>query len=308
MRELLSRLCQRIDYFQARRCVYQRRDIFTDAGHITAIGPFARPFDINVDHQGRIYVTEFAGHRVVRLSRDLAFDGWLGGSVSGWQISRRGAKAGTGDNGFNRPHSVSVDADGRLFVTDLDNRRIQIYSPEGTYCRTIGQGVLHGPASTHVTATGDILVCDAIAGAVFRFSAEGVLLRRLEGFNQPHSLFELSDGALLVADTWNHRIVRVAKDDARTVFAGKSEAGPDDNTVQAPVNIGPDGTGGFIVAEFSSHRIHRFDASGTSLCSFGAARPGGDPGIPTVCASPTAIFSSPIPKTTGYRLFTGQYH
>jgi len=48
------------------------------------------------------------------------------------------------------PHDVAFDPNGRIFVADNGNDRIQVFSPEGDYILTLGQtgnepGELSGP-------------------------------------------------------------------------------------------------------------------------------------------------------------------
>ena len=40
---------------------------------------------------------------------------------------------GTGPGQFYLPHGIAVGADGRVYVCDRENDRIQIFSPEGEY-------------------------------------------------------------------------------------------------------------------------------------------------------------------------------
>jgi hypothetical protein len=44
---------------------------------------------------------------------------------------------------FHLPHSIAIDPDGRLYVADRANERIQIFSPEGGFPRPMDQ---HGRA------------------------------------------------------------------------------------------------------------------------------------------------------------------
>ena len=273
MREPLFRLRRRWYLFRARRGVYRRREKSSDGRRITILGPFARPFDVKIDRDGFIYVTEFAGHRVVRLTPGLEFDGWLGGGMPSWYGARGPATPGDGAYQFRRPHSVAIDEVGDLYVTDLDNHCVHVFSPDGVFRRSIGQNLLRGPASCEVTHSGDVLICDAVAGSVLRLSADGRLLHRLDGLNQPHSVIALENGALLVADTWNHRIVRIDPDHARADFAGPT------GEITAPVTIAGDGTGGYVAAAFGDHRVYRFGSDGRTRDVFGGNRPGCDAGF-----------------------------
>jgi DNA-binding beta-propeller fold protein YncE len=44
-------------------------------------------------------------------------------------------KRGTGPGEFGLPHNLAVDAQGRVYVTDRDNRRIEIFDSSGKFLR-----------------------------------------------------------------------------------------------------------------------------------------------------------------------------
>ena len=141
MREPLLRLRRQWDFFRARRCVYRRREKSRDSRRITILGPFARPFDIRVDGNGFVYVTEFEGHRIIRLTPGLEFDGWLGGGMLGWSATAEPAMPGGGTYQFRRPHAASIDGIGDLYVTDLDNHCVHVFSSDGLFRRSIDRSV-----------------------------------------------------------------------------------------------------------------------------------------------------------------------
>jgi DNA-binding beta-propeller fold protein YncE len=82
---------------------------------------FNRPTDVAVAPSGDIYVSDGYGNsRVVHFDRDGHFLGAWG-------------KRGTGPGEFNTPHSVVVDASGRVYVADRKNGRIQVFDPQGKF-------------------------------------------------------------------------------------------------------------------------------------------------------------------------------
>jgi sugar lactone lactonase YvrE len=84
-------------------------------------GPFNRPTNLAIAPSGDLYVSDGYGNaRVHRFSAD-------GTLIQSW------GEPGTGPGQFMLPHGVGVAADGRVFVADRENDRIQIFSPEGTY-------------------------------------------------------------------------------------------------------------------------------------------------------------------------------
>lgn len=83
--------------------------------------PFNRPTDVAIAPNGDLYVADGYGNACVH---HFSPDGQLIGS---W------GEPGTGPGQFNLPHGVGVVADGRVFVTDRENDRIQIFSPSGEF-------------------------------------------------------------------------------------------------------------------------------------------------------------------------------
>jgi len=81
--------------------------------------PFNRPTRLSVAPNGELYVSDGYGNaRIHRFSAD-------GKLIQSW------GEPGTEPGQFNLPHSVWVHSDGRVFVCDRENDRIQIFSPDG---------------------------------------------------------------------------------------------------------------------------------------------------------------------------------
>jgi len=84
-------------------------------------GPFNRPTNLAVGPGGDLYVSDGYGNcRVHRFS-------------PAGELKRSWGTPGQGPGEFFLPHGIAVDADGRVFVCDRENDRIQIFSPDGEY-------------------------------------------------------------------------------------------------------------------------------------------------------------------------------
>jgi DNA-binding beta-propeller fold protein YncE len=82
---------------------------------------FNKPADVAFAKNGDIYVADGYGNsRVVKFDHD-------GNFLKAW------GKYGTGTGEFNLPHSVAVDNQGRVYVGDRENQRIQIFDSEGKF-------------------------------------------------------------------------------------------------------------------------------------------------------------------------------
>jgi DNA-binding beta-propeller fold protein YncE len=83
--------------------------------------PFNRPTDVAVAPNGELYVCDGYGNaRVHRFTAD-------GKLIQSW------GEPGTAPGQFHLPHSVGVAPDGRIFVTDRENDRIQIFTSDGKF-------------------------------------------------------------------------------------------------------------------------------------------------------------------------------
>jgi len=86
-----------------------------------AAGPFNHPTEMIAHPNGDIYVTD--GYRNSRVHR-FTTDGRL---VKSW------GTPGKAEGEFHLPHSIAIDGDGKLYVADRSNKRIQIFSPDGDF-------------------------------------------------------------------------------------------------------------------------------------------------------------------------------
>ena len=88
---------------------------------LRAAGPFNHPTEMIAHPNGDIYVTDgYRNSRVHRFTRD-------GQLVKSW------GTPGRAEGQFHLPHSIAFDDDGKLYVADRSNKRIQIFSPEGDF-------------------------------------------------------------------------------------------------------------------------------------------------------------------------------
>ena len=87
------------------------------AGHDT----FNLPTDVGFAPNGDFYVTDgYAGARVVKYTHD------------GKYILEFGSR-GSGPGQFELPHNVVVDSQGKVYVTDRENRRIEVFDASGKF-------------------------------------------------------------------------------------------------------------------------------------------------------------------------------
>jgi sugar lactone lactonase YvrE len=122
---------------------------------VAGAGPdtFNRPSDVLVAPSGDIFVADGHGGnsnaRIVKFSSDGRF-------IKAW-----GAQ-GTAPGEFNVPHSLAMDSQGRLFVADVQNQRIQIFDQEGRFLaqwKQFGQ-----PGGVYIDRNDVLYVADSLSG------------------------------------------------------------------------------------------------------------------------------------------------
>ncbi|MBI5929512.1 MAG: TIGR03663 family protein [Chloroflexi bacterium] len=189
--------------------------------------------------------------------------------------------AAFGQNEITEPRDLDVDAQGNLVVADNKNRRIAIFSPDGTFLREMGTGELNELWGVAVSpVNGNIYAADTWNHRIVVFSPDGELLSTfgrngviadgtdsLEGFYGPRDVAVDKDGLIYVADTGNHRI-RVY-DQTWTHIRDIGSRGTSIGQLQEPVGIAIHPISGELyVAETWNQRVSVFKRDGTYVRSW----------------------------------------
>jgi len=138
--------------------------------------------------------------------------------------------AGSLPGSFNAPQGITADVDGRFWVADTGNDRVQAFAADGTYLETIGEGALSRP--------------------------RGVALGL--------------DGTLYVSDSGHNQVVAYAPGAPRNGPGAQVVGpGSLPGQVKDPGGIAVDAYGRLDVADAGNGRIERFSPDGTYLDSYG---------------------------------------
>ena len=135
-------------------------------------GQFKEPWDVAVAPDQSIYVADTWNHRVQHLSPD-------GSSLKVWgSEGNTDGQAVDNESVFFGPRGIATDKDGRVFVADTGNKRIQVFNGDGTFVSQFGgsglqPGQLDEPVGVATDAQGNIAVADTWNGRVQLFSSTG---------------------------------------------------------------------------------------------------------------------------------------
>ncbi|RMG47190.1 MAG: 6-bladed beta-propeller [Acidobacteria bacterium] len=167
----------------------------------------ANPAGIALDAaRGRLYVADSHRHALFIYS---TADGTL---LETW------GRRGTGDGEFNFPTNVALDRQGRVYVVDTGNFRVQVFAPDGSFVRKFGRagdalGNFHRPKGIAVDSEDHVYVVDAAFNNFQIFDQQARLLlfvgqlgRQAGEFWLPAGMHIDGDDRIYVADQVNRRV------------------------------------------------------------------------------------------------------
>jgi DNA-binding beta-propeller fold protein YncE len=119
---------------------------------VSGSGPdlFDQPTDVAVAPSGDLFVTD--SHRNGRNNRVVHF------TKDGKYVKEWGRK-GSGPGEISEPHTIAIDARGRLFVGDRENNRIQLFDQSGRFLEEWRQ--FGRPSGITITKDDRIYVADS---------------------------------------------------------------------------------------------------------------------------------------------------
>ncbi len=181
-------------------------------------GMLRKPLGLATDAECNLYVADATTSRVIHYDQAGQYLGALGGTewferLSHVAVTADGSRVYTVDTGtvggtshrvrvfdtgtgehlfdigargnepgqFNLPRDADIGPDGRLYVVDGGNFRVQVFEPDGTFVRTFGAlgrryGQFARPKGIAVDNDSNVYVSDASHGNFQIFDAEGQLL------------------------------------------------------------------------------------------------------------------------------------
>jgi len=262
-------------------------------GGPAASAQLTSPRNLALDAAGNLYISEFEGHRVRRVSPDGRIATVAGTGIAGF--SGDGFAASTAQVGF--PAGLAVDRTGALYICDSQNSRVRKVLPGGSIVTVLGgtrATSLLTPTAVAVDAYGTIYVGDRSA-TVRQLSPLGAWNTTAgtgeagySGDNGPAAAARLADvhdlaldagGSLLIAD--GVRIRRVNGQGVIATTAGDGflhyigDGGPAPAAVLLrPSSLAFDAQANLYFADPGLHRVRRVSAAGTVSTVAGTGTPG----------------------------------
>ena len=227
---------------------------------------FNEPWDVAVASDGSIYVADTWNHRIQRRAPDGTVTAW---GLFGQYTSADGA---VGESAFYGPRGIALSSDGRVYVADTGNKRIQVFDSQGRFAfQWGGGGVLEGyldePVGIAVGPDGNVYVADTWNRRVQVFTSDGVYLRQWSiagwdtglGDEKPFLAVDRG-GNVYVTDPGHYRVL--VFDGVGNYLLSFGQYGFDERSFVFPTGIAVSDDGTVYVADSHGHRVLVFDSLG----------------------------------------------
>jgi sugar lactone lactonase YvrE len=222
-------------------------------------GQFFSPYNVAVDPNGDIYVTDSWNHRVQKFSADGRLLGQWGKKANVWDLK---------EDELFYPRGIAVDYDSNVYVVDSADHRIIKYSPQGKVLKVIGEqgqtgGRFQNPVGIAAGAQGDLYITDAGNSRLQRLSSQGEHLnhwgqqgRKPGEFKRPSGVAVDDQGRVYVVDSGNHRVQVFDSSGKLLTIFGQRGSGAGELESPESIAIGEDGK--IYVLDWGNNRIQVF--------------------------------------------------
>jgi uncharacterized protein (TIGR03437 family) len=242
---------------------------------------------------------------------------------------------------LNSPGGMAFDKAGNLYIADTLNNRVRVVNPQGvinTFAGNGGTGVpgfwgdggvatdaqIHAPVAVAVDSSGNVYVVASADNTIRKVDVNGIISifagegyrgyygnvntaagiagqANVAGITTPQDMWINTDGTVLIADTGNASIRKVATDGTITTICGTGNtaaiAQGDDVATKlamiAPFGVTVDSSGNIYIAEYGTNRIRKVDSSGKITTAIGDGNQGfagdGGPANKVEMSGPTAV-------------------
>ncbi len=200
------------------------------AGDVDGIGSkawFNKPYNLVLDHEGNLLVTELGNHKIRKVTPQGKVTSFAGAAQAGKRDGSLGFAR------FHAPAGIAIAASGRIYIADslnhqirmIENNRVTLFAGSGKIGSTDGKGVA-------------------------------------AAFNHPLGLAVDAAGNLYVADSGNHQIRMISPKGIVKTIAGSLAGGDKDGfetdaAFFSPRGITVDHQGVIYVSDFHAHKIKK---------------------------------------------------
>jgi sugar lactone lactonase YvrE len=248
---------------------------------------FWDPYGIETDAAGNLYISDWGNQKIRKITPD-GIVSTLAGSGSVGLINGTGAGAS-----FRDPRGVATDAQGNVYVGDVNNHCIRKITPAGVVSIFAGSGTVgyldgigtnarfSSPRGLAVDAQGNVYVCDNHNARIRKITPSGVVttiagngvFASVDGIGTNASIYDAVDididnnGTLYIVDQSGNQIRKITPAGVVTTIAGDGTYGFINGLASSarfanPVGLTVDDAGNIYVADHNNYMIRMITPGG----------------------------------------------
>ena len=177
----------------------------TDKNH------FNMPADVDFGPEGDIYIADgYINTRVIKFN------------AKGEYLNQWG-EPGSGDGQLSLPHGISVDSNGRVFVADRANSRMQIFTADGELLKVVNKEIVGRPYGIANDSEGNVWIIDGgdqpsetranIIKLNKQYESKLNMSTNYDNHSSilGHDIAVSNDGFVFVVDAWAKRVIKYKK-------------------------------------------------------------------------------------------------
>jgi sugar lactone lactonase YvrE len=277
---------------------------------------FNKPQGVVLDANGNVYVSEYSGNQIRKITPDGVVTTFAGSSSPG-------TSNGTGTAArFNRPNGIAIDASRNIYVADEWNHRIRKITPVGVVTTFAGSSLgsnngtgtaaqFNYPSGVAVDGSGNIFVCDRSNNLIRKITPSGVVTTfagsgspgntngtgTAATFANPTGIAIDANDNLYITDYSNHSVRKITSSSVVTTLAGPVGTtgtwGTSNGTGTSarfnyPYHVVIDSDENLYVSDYNNHKIRKITSSGVVTTYAGSGTAGSANGTGTA-----ATFDNP---------------
>jgi mucin-19 len=247
------------------------------------------PIGIATDLSGNVYVADYAGHRIRRITPAGVVSTFAGSGTGGFSDANGTIAM------FNNPGGICIDRSQNIYVCDFSNNRIRLITPSGVVSTFAGSGTttridgvgtnagIGNPGAICMDFNGDVLVCDRSSHTIRRITPTAVVTTIAgtgttgfsdatgtnAAFNNPNGICADNTGNIYVSDRTNHRVRRITSAGVVSTIAGSGTGTLIDGigtnaAFSQPCGLWTDQNNNIYVADLGNNCIRKISTSGPS--------------------------------------------
>ena len=155
--------------------------------------PFNHPADVAVADDGTIFVADGYGNSRVHI---FTADG---------RHLRSWGTPGRGPSQFRVPHGIAVDSENRVYVTDRENDRVQVFDTAGALLSVWED--FKGPTDVCIDGRQRVIVTDHVP-RVTLLDQSGRVLVTMRAYHDTHGVCCDAEGNIYVASTAGRAVIK----------------------------------------------------------------------------------------------------